>query len=108
MAAASLGNARIESDHIHKELQLVKRLGSRARRMAVIPHVTGSAITGESRYPLTRITIVGERIDATPALEWVPAFAGTTDYHIHEYSNAVGPPQGEGECMARQWNCAAP
>jgi len=27
----------------------------------VIQHATGSAITGESRYPLTNITIVEER-----------------------------------------------
>ncbi len=35
-------------------------------------NVTGSVITGESRYPLTRITIVGESKDAAPALKWVP------------------------------------
>ena len=53
----------------------------------VIPHVTGSVFTGESRYPLTRITIVGESKDAAPALKWVPpriqsGVAGTTDYHF--------------------------
>jgi len=63
----------------------------------VIPHVTASVITGESRYPLARITIVRERKDAAPALQWVPAFAGTTDYHIHKYSNAIALPlEGEG------------
>ena len=64
-------------------------------------NVTGSVITGESRYPLTRITIVGESKDAAPALKWVPpriqsGVAGTMDYHIHKYSNAIAPSRGEG------------
>ena len=57
----------------------------------VNPHVTGSVITGESRYPFTRITILAKRKDEAPALKWVPAFAGTTDYHVHKYSNAICP-----------------
>jgi hypothetical protein len=62
-----------------------------------IPHATGFIITGESRYPLIRIAIVGERIvgeskDAAATHEWIPACAGTTRYHIHEYSNAIALP----------------
>ena len=34
-----------------------------------IPYVTGSVITGESRYPLRRMTIVGEKKDGAPALK---------------------------------------
>ncbi len=30
-----------------------------------------------------------KRKHATAAQQWVPAFAGTTDYHIHKHSNAI-------------------
>jgi len=38
------------------------------RSQLVIPHAAGSVITGESRYPLTGITIVGESKYAAAAL----------------------------------------